>query len=630
MAYCLNPNLNRGHNNPDYLLRCRDCDFLLKGAHIGDYEIISFIGRGGFGDVYEVLERPPLSRKLALKILQPNKSSEGTLDIFSDEARRIANLQHTNILPVYSFGRLEELPYFVMERATGTLNSCYLKSDGTKRLASVEELVPYVQQTAEALYYIHQNGFIHQDVKPINLLIGNKGQILLSDFGTTLYLGLKTHLTLNGYMGAPAYMAPEQWRGKPRRDSDQYALAASIYDLLAGRPPFDYKDYKSREQMMMAHLQEQPQALQQLNRRIPVEVSFVLMRALAKDYQKRYSTVLDFAISYRVAVELALQRYICQKCKHQNRIGAQRCGYCGVEYDDRPCPYCETAIRFGQRCCSVCGRLTIPTNMVHDSPLSGVSVRQERYIIKYVLKNRQNVGIMVAVAYDTQSNGQKVLLKRWECTDYPIAKRAEDMIHFETVTEQLARFSHPLVPRVVERFAEGKYYYVVFTYIDGESLEDRLQKLLRPLPEHDVIGYMNSVLNVLSALEKQQPPLRHYDISPANIIIEYTRERVMLTGFQLKRPNSRRSVTLKFSPYFPPPTNTPYDQHTCIYMLAASMHHVLTNYAPSQFPGFPAARTLNPLISPELEAILSRALMENIDARYQTYAEMQSEIKRLL
>ncbi len=149
---------------------------------------------------------------------------------------------------------------------------------------------------------------------------------------------------------------------------------------------------------------------------------------------------------------------------------------------------------------------------------------------------------------------------------------------------------------------------------------------------------MNNMLNILSALDQQRPPLRHFDISPANMIIENTRGRAILTGFQIPTPppekqnamsNHRTTRKIATSPYVPV-KDTPYDHRTCIYMLAASMHHALTNVAPPHYPSFPAARTLNPLISPELEAILSRALQEDRELRYQSYAEMQRDVKKLL
>jgi len=637
LARCLNTRLGGGHENPNDAVCCQRCDFLVQGAHVGSYEVIDFIGVGSYGYVYKVREPAPLGRILALKVLRFDQFNEKALGSFFDEARRIANLQHPNILPVYNFGQLEDgRPYFVMEYAPRTINDLFRRDDGTRRLALAEELEPYVRQAADALHYVHKNGLIHQDVKPGNLLIGRNEQLLLSDFGTTFYLGMQTHASLGEVTGTAAYMPPEQWQGNPRRDSDQYALAICCYELLAGRPPFLYKRI---EEMWNAHTKEQPPAPQQWNPRIPVEVGAVLMRAMAKDYRQRYRTITEFADNYTNAVKLALQRYVCQQCGYQNRSGARRCSACGAEYDHRRCPYCDAPGRFGQRCCATCGRLVSSPTIVLHSPLSGVNVRQERYTIKHVLKNSEETRVTVAIASDTKANGQRVVLKRWECTDLPLARRAKELVYYERATEVLARLRHPLVPRVLDRFAEGKYYYLVLAYIDGESLEERLLKFLKPLPEREVIGYMNTLLNILMALEQQRPPLRHYDISPANIIIEKTRGRAMLTGFQVPPPplldaqdslkRHRTTRKLAISPYLPL-RDMPYDQRTSIYMLAASMHYALTNYSPPHYPAYPPLRMLNPAISPALELVLSRALMEDSKDRYQSYQEMQRDVRGLL
>ncbi len=639
MAHCLNPRPGSMHENPDTVVCCQRCDFLVQGAHIGIYEVVSFIGAGSYGHVYKVREPQPLGRMLALKVLRYDQYTEKAKASFFQEARRIASMQHPNIMPIYSFGQVPESgqPYFVMEYAPQTISDLFRRSDGGRRLAFAEELIPYLQQTADALQYVHSNGMVHQDVKPGNLLIGRSGQILLSDFGTTFYLGMQTHASLGEVTGTAAYMPPEQWQGNPRRDSDQYALAICCYELLCGRTPFVYKRL---EEMWNAHLKEMPPSPQQWNPRVPVEVAAVLLRALAKDYRQRYPSISQFAESYEQAVQLALQRYVCQHCGQQNRSGAQRCTACGVEYDQRTCSYCDTSIRFGQRCCPSCGRLTIMPTQVAHSPLVGVSVRQNRYTIKRVMTQSEETHIMTAVAYDAHAHNQLVVLKRWECAEAPLAQRARDVAYYERATAALAALHHPFVPTILERFAEGQHYYAVMTYINGESLEERLLKRLRPLPEREVLTYMLNLLNVLSALELQKPPLRHFDISPANIIIENKRGRAMLTGFQIPPPpftaNSRSSSSSKrttrklaISPYLPIQEKV-YDQRTCIYALAACMHHALTAVAPPHYPTYPPVRMLNASVSPACEAILSRALLEDAAARYQDYATLKRDVQRLL
>jgi serine/threonine protein kinase len=139
---------------------------LTQGAHIGIYEVISFLGAGSYGYVYKVRESAPLSRILALKVLRLDQSNDKTRANFIQEARRIANMHHPNILPIYNFGHLQdsEQPYFVMEYAPRTILDLFRKDDGSRRQAFAEELIPYVQQTATALHYLHNAGLVHQDM----------------------------------------------------------------------------------------------------------------------------------------------------------------------------------------------------------------------------------------------------------------------------------------------------------------------------------------------------------------------------------------------------------------------------------------------------------------------------------
>lgn len=640
MARCLNPRAH--HDNPPDAVTCQSCEFLVPGAHIGTYEVVDFIGTGSYGHVYKIREPNPLERTLALKVLRLDQSSARSS--FFQEARRIANMQHSNILPIYSFGLVSDSqqPYFVMEYAPRTINDLFLRDNpqghtgpAVRRLAYAEELIPYIQQIASALGYVHDHGFVHQDIKAANLLVGRNGQILLADFGTAYYLGMQTHASLGEITGTAAYMPPEQWQGAPRRDSDQYALAICCYELLSGRTPFNYRQLDA---MFQAHLKEPPPSPQQWNPRIPVEVAAVLLRAMAKDYRQRYSSIIDFAEQYTVAVEIAQQRYRCLICGQQNRTGAQRCAFCGAQYDGRACQHCGSPVRFGQRCCSHCGRLTLSPNSIQHNPLIGVSLHQGRYTPQRILKQSEETGIVVAQSLDERTQ-QPVVLKRWECASTPLTQRASDIAYYERATEPLARLRHPLLPRVLDRFAEGQYYYEALNYIDGESLEERIQKLLRPLPEREVLGYLNTLLNVLESLERMQPPLRHYDISPANILIEYQRGRVFLTGFQVPSPpqpqgirapiRGRRTTRKLLGSPYQPIQDRPYDQRSCIYALAASMHHALTNVAPPHYPAYPPVRLLNTTISSGLEYILSRALLEDAKGRYQSYDEMRKDVQKL-
>jgi serine/threonine protein kinase/N-acetylneuraminic acid mutarotase len=168
-------------------------------------------------------------------------------------------------------------------------------------ILSPQQVLPYLEEAAEALYYAHQRGLIHLDVKPANLLLDAQGRLLLADFGVSVLLEGYTHASLHYYVGTPLYTAPEQWLEQPRPASDQYALAVTCYQLLTGRPPFTGNLYA----VMHGHLQAPPPPMSDLNPLIPAQIEGVLQRALAKDPAARYPDVLAFACAYREALESA-------------------------------------------------------------------------------------------------------------------------------------------------------------------------------------------------------------------------------------------------------------------------------------------------------------------------------------
>src|SRR6266704_5747213 len=162
-----------------------------------------------------------------------------------------------------------------------------------------QQLLPYLEGAAAALQYAHEHGIIHLDVKPANLLLDGEDRLLLADFGVSALLEGYTHASLHGYVGTPLYTAPEQWLEQPRAASDQYALAVTCYQLLAGRAPFMGNLYS----IMHGHLQTPPPSMREFNPNIPPQIESVIQRALAKEPAQRYEDMLAFARAYREALQ---------------------------------------------------------------------------------------------------------------------------------------------------------------------------------------------------------------------------------------------------------------------------------------------------------------------------------------
>ena len=164
-----------------------------------------------------------------------------------------------------------------------------------------QQLWPFVKGAAAALQYAHEHSLVHLDVKPANLLLDAEDRVLLADFGVAAILDSYTHASLHCYVGTPVYTAPEQWLEQPRPASDQYALAVTCYQLLAGCPPFTGSLYS----IMHGHLQLTPPSLRNFNPLVPQQIEAVLLKALAKEPEERYQDMRAFSRAYRDALEQA-------------------------------------------------------------------------------------------------------------------------------------------------------------------------------------------------------------------------------------------------------------------------------------------------------------------------------------
>jgi serine/threonine protein kinase len=229
--------------------------------------------------------------------------TEDVIKDFIAEDRIIARLVHPHIVRILEFDvEGEELdleqsvlnkevhtPFLVMDYASGgTLRQRHPK--GTH--VSLDTVISYTGQVAEALEYAHQKKLIHRDIKPENMLVGSRDEILLSDFGIAVVAHSEHSMSTQQMAGTLPYMAPEQIRGKPQPASDQYSLGVVIYEWLSGSRPFQGS---SQWEIMNQHLSSPPPNLREKNPAISREVEQVVLKALSKDPQQRFASVADFA-----------------------------------------------------------------------------------------------------------------------------------------------------------------------------------------------------------------------------------------------------------------------------------------------------------------------------------------------
>ncbi|MGC2635869.1 MAG: serine/threonine-protein kinase, partial [Acidobacteriaceae bacterium] len=266
---------------------------LETGQRVGDYEILSLLGSGGMGRVYRV--RNIISdRTEAMKVLLPDYASEPELAArFMAEIRTLAGLEHPNIAQLRTAFQFENQIVMVMEFVEGAT----LENLARQGPVAPDQLLEYASQVLGALSYAHSRGVTHRDIKPANIMITAHGLAKLMDFGiakSTTDLQLTRPGTT---MGSVYYMSPEQVRGGTvDARSDIYSFGITLYEMLAGRKPFQADTAYS---VLNAHLNEAPVPPQQINPNLPAGLNDIVMRAIAKAPADRFQTADDFRNAIR-------------------------------------------------------------------------------------------------------------------------------------------------------------------------------------------------------------------------------------------------------------------------------------------------------------------------------------------
>jgi serine/threonine protein kinase/streptogramin lyase len=270
---------------------------IVPGQSLGQYRILDKIGEGGMGSVYRA-EQSAIHRTVVLKVLSTNVADNAEmLERFKRELDIITRLEHPHILPVYDFGDYEGNPYIVMRYMGGGSLVARMRSNPL----TPEQTLHCFEQIADALDYAHDRNIIHRDLKPANILLDERGNAYLADFGLAKTLAGSEELTKTGsLLGTPAYMSPEQGRGdKLDRRSDIYSLGILAYEALAGRKPFEGG---STWDLIRKHMTDPVPSITGINPNLPADVEAVIGRALAKDVGQRPMRASEFIKSLKGAL----------------------------------------------------------------------------------------------------------------------------------------------------------------------------------------------------------------------------------------------------------------------------------------------------------------------------------------
>jgi serine/threonine-protein kinase len=269
------------------------------GQKIGQYQLISVIGQGGMATVYKAYQ-PAFDRHVAIKVLGSQLSQDPTfVKRFQREAKVVARIEHRSIVPIYDYGEHDGVYYIVMRLIEGGT----LRKKMYYEQISLPLAARVIEQVGEALDFAHQRNVIHRDLKPSNILLDERDNAYLTDFGIAKMLGSNTQVTASGVVGTPSYMSPEQCQGKTLGpSSDIYALGAILFEILTGKVPYEADTPLS---VMYMHVREPIPSAIALNPKLPAAIDRVIVRALAKRPEERYPTAVALAAAFREIAGIA-------------------------------------------------------------------------------------------------------------------------------------------------------------------------------------------------------------------------------------------------------------------------------------------------------------------------------------
>lgn len=284
----------------------------LIGKVLGSYQLESLLGYGGSSAVFLAQQRHSSGPKVAVKVFLPRPLMDVHMQRefyrrFLHEAEVASKLEHSNILPILSYGEQDGLPYIAMPYMSGGTLAEYLSLHGP---LSLQEALWYLEQIASALDYAHEHGCVHCDIKPANILLDSEGYALLSDFGISRVahtaedtLEQPVAKVRGAVIGTPDYISPEQALGLPVDGrSDIYSLGILLFYMLTRRLPFRAD---SPIALALLHVHEPPPSLMSIRTDVTYEIDQVILKALAKKPEERFQTAQQFCSALADAISLS-------------------------------------------------------------------------------------------------------------------------------------------------------------------------------------------------------------------------------------------------------------------------------------------------------------------------------------
>ncbi len=627
----------------------------LLGRQLANFQIERVIGRGGMAQVYYGQD-VKLERPVAIKVIDTRYRDNPTYaERFIREARTVATWRHENIIQIYYADDEEDLYYFVMEYIDGSdLGKLIAEYVDQGQLMPQAEVVRIGRTIANALDYAHQQGVIHRDVKPSNVMVASDGRLVLTDFGLALAI---EQGSLGEVVGSSHYVAPEQAQRSADAvpQSDLYSLGVILYELLTGRVPFDDP---SPTAVALQHITLEPPPPREINPELSPEVEAVLLKALSKSPDDRYQTgqALLEALEESLQISQPVPAGPVEAEKavlYQEDAGQSEVEESITDEAQEAMPGQAEAAGPSEPAPSPAVKTDTPapdqppteSPSVQPPPARTTEELIGQQLDEYRLEALLGQGGMARVyrGLDVRLN-RPVAIK---VIDTPFRADSDYVRRFEREAQMIAQLDHPHIVTVY-RFGEANgLLYLAIQCIEGDSLD----LLLAAYQESgDFISPEEAsriVREVCLALDyAHEEGIIHRDVKPANIMLD-KKGRAVLTdfGLALLTEMGTRGETFGSPNYIAPEqaiSSANVVPQSDIYAVGVILYEMFTGQLPfasgdplevamlhmTEPPRPP--RELRPDISPELEAVILKALAKEPEERYPSGAALADALDEAL
>ena len=604
----------------------------LLGRQLATYRIERLIGSGGMAQVYYGWD-VKLERPVAIKVIDARYRDDSSYaQRFVHEAQAVAAWRHENIVQIYYADDEDGLYYFAMEYIDGLdLGRLLAQYADDGEWMDYEDVLLVGRAVASALDYAHQEGVIHRDVKPSNVMVTSKGRVVLTDFGLAMdvYRG-----TLGETFGSPHYISPEQARSSANAipQSDLYSLGVMFYEMLTGVVPFDDP---SATAVALQHLTETPPSPRQLNSGLNAEIEAVLLKALSKSPEERYQTGKELVDALEKAM-LADQPVSAPQEK--------------MELPPLPPGVQPPAARAPSRM-SVSERASLCTPIqVGPSPVTRTSERPNASLLGVRLDEYRLDALLGQGGMARIYRGLDVNLKRRvaiKVIDTPLRTDVEYMARFKREAQAIAKLEHPHIVRLYRYGEADGLLYMAMQYVDGADLESVLADYHTSRSFMEPQKASRIVREICLALDyAHSQGVIHRDVKPSNIILD-KQGRVYLAdfGLALLTESGTRGEIFGSPRYIAPEqaiSSANVVPQSDLYAVGIILYEMFAGVTPFNAedpldiamlqmdePPRPP-RAFRPEISPELEAVILKALEKHPQDRYRNGAELADALDRAL